>query len=356
MQITHLRKIGTSTHRWLFLFAVFFLVGQIGCATMVEEGSNQGAPNRKERVRIILDSDMAGDVDDVGALATLHALADRGHANILAVGSSERNPWTPLCMDAINTYYGHPEIPIGTTKDPDAFRKKSKYTKQIAMNFPRSRNWNVAPDVPPAVEIYRSVLARQPDDSVVIVTIGSLANVSNLLRSEPGEHSKLSGDELVEQKVRHWVAMAGTFGPKEGKPEANLIKGVDYAQHAVKQWPTNITFSGAEIGGKIKTGPALKKTPEDNPVRRAYELYNNLTHRSSFDQAATLYAVRGLDGGQAAAYWSFSEWGRVKVHDDGSSTFKRVPDGNHRYMKQKRDPDEIANELEALMTHPPGDD
>ena len=63
--------------------------------------------------RIIFDTDMAGDVDDVGALAILHAMADQGEAEILAVGISSRNEDVGPCVDAINTWYGRPDIPIG---------------------------------------------------------------------------------------------------------------------------------------------------------------------------------------------------------------------------------------------------
>lgn len=37
-----------------------------------------------KRVNIIFDTDIAPDYDDVGAMALLHAFADRGEANILA--------------------------------------------------------------------------------------------------------------------------------------------------------------------------------------------------------------------------------------------------------------------------------
>ncbi len=315
----------------------------------------QHSPEQKQKdaTRVIFDSDMAGDVDDVGALATLHALADRGEARILAVGASERNRWTPLCMDAINTFYKHPDLPIGVTKDPNAFLKKSKYAKQIAEKFPRSRNWKNAMDAPDAVKVYRSVLADQPDDSVVFVTVGSLANMSNLLRSNPGEHSDLTGIELVKQKVRHWVSMAGAFGESEGEPEANLIKGVEFARHAFENWPTPITFCGKEIGARIKTGPGLRNVHEENPIRHAYKLYNDISPKSSFDQATTLYAVRGLTDESSVDYWSVSDWGRVTVQDDGGNTFQPVPAGRHRYLKEKKNPEQIANEISNLMTYEP---
>lgn len=216
-------------------------------------------------VLVIFDSDMAGDADDAAALATLHALADEGHAKILALGASERNPWTPLCMDAINTYYSRPDVPIGVTKDKGAFFKRSKYAKAVAEQFPRARDWASAEDAPSAVDVYREALAKQPDDSVVLVTVGSLANIANLLKSKPDEHSDLPGKALVGKKMRYWGCMAGVFGPGEGKREANLIKGVKAAQYAIEHWPTRITFCGYLIGHPVQTGAGLKQTPEERP-------------------------------------------------------------------------------------------
>ncbi len=69
-------------------------------------------------VRVILDTDMMGDVDDVGAVAVLHALADRGEATILAMGVCVKNPWSPLCLDALNTYFGRPDLALGVVKGP----------------------------------------------------------------------------------------------------------------------------------------------------------------------------------------------------------------------------------------------
>ena len=58
----------------------------------------QGTP-----VNIIYDTDMASDVDDVGALALLHALADIGEAEILAAMVSSQNEYVVPCLNAINT-------------------------------------------------------------------------------------------------------------------------------------------------------------------------------------------------------------------------------------------------------------
>src|SRR5207237_4193332 len=69
-----------------------------------------------EPVRVIFDTDIGPDVDDVGAAAILNALADNGEARILAMGACTSSEWGAPCLDAINTYYGRPDIPIGTIK------------------------------------------------------------------------------------------------------------------------------------------------------------------------------------------------------------------------------------------------
>ena len=55
--------------------------------------------------KIILDTDMGPDCDDAGALAVLHALADRGKASILGVMYCTSIPTGPACIDAINRFY-----------------------------------------------------------------------------------------------------------------------------------------------------------------------------------------------------------------------------------------------------------
>lgn len=65
-----------------------------------------------EPVPVIFNTDMAGDCDDAGALAVLHAQADRGEAQILAVVTNRKCTAgvSGGACDAINTFYGRPNI------------------------------------------------------------------------------------------------------------------------------------------------------------------------------------------------------------------------------------------------------
>src|ERR1035437_801616 len=69
---------------------------------------------------IIFDTDMGSDVDDAGALAVLHKLVDHGEAEIAGViFSSGKNKYGIGVCDAINTWYGRGNLPLGQYKGND---------------------------------------------------------------------------------------------------------------------------------------------------------------------------------------------------------------------------------------------
>ncbi|MFW6164192.1 MAG: nucleoside hydrolase [Planctomycetota bacterium] len=299
-----------------------------------------------EPVRVIFDTDIMGDVDDVGAVAVLHALAAKGEAKVLAMGVSAKNPHCVPCLDALNTYFGRPDVPIGVVKGK-GFKKRSRYSQQIAAEFPH--DLNSAADAPDAAALYRKTLAAQPDGSVVVISVGQLTNFRNLLKTDGGEHSTLAGPELVRRKVKLWVCMGGKF--PAGR-EANLIHDGPAAAYAIAHWPTPIVFSGWEIGVEVLTGGRLAELPESSPVRRAYQLYNGLKPHKSWDQTAVLYAVRGTRGGLEAV-WDLHREGRCHVFPDGRNAWRPEPDRPHAYLVEKMPPAQVARRIEALMLYQP---
>lgn len=297
-------------------------------------------------VKMIFDTDIQGDVDDVGTVALLHALADRGEVDLLAMGVSCKNPWSPLCLDALNTYFGRPDIPLGVVEG-EAFLKPSKYAQQIAEEFPHQLK--SAEQAPDAVEVYRQALAAAEDGSVVMVSVGQLTNLANLLKSGPDSYSDLSGEELVAAKVKVWVCMGCKI--PAGK-EANIIHDPLPAKYAVEHWPTPIVFSGFEIGRDMLTGGALKSLPTSSPVRRAYELFNGIQPHNSYDQTAALYAIRGLDGG-LDHLWDLHTTGYCHIDEKGANTWRESPNKDHAYLVEKAPKEEVAAVIEAFMLHEP---
>lgn len=316
--------------------------GEIGGAYYVKVERLQTKPP----VKIILDTDMSGDADDAGTLAMLHALANRGECELLAtiVNRADLTKASAAAVDAINTYYGRPNIPIGTDKvGPTALQRTSLYTAGLRDGFPN----DIGPDdkAPDALDVYRRVLAAQPDGSVTVCSVGALSNLAKLWRREPA---------LVRAKIRRVVVMGGQF-PFAAKPETNIATHPEAARLVATEWPTEIVWQGFKVGNPVITGEALKRTPASNPVRRAFELRFFGKRPSieggqpSYDQAAAFYAVRGTD----AKLWNEERGGRVVIDEKGFSRW--VIDSTSPQIMVTRicAPEILAQQIEALMIAPP---
>lgn len=307
----------------------------------------------REPVAVILDTDMLGDVDDVGAVAILHALADAGEARMLGMGVSTPDPWSGRCLAALNTYFGCGDLPLGLLRGRGFAGKKSRYTRQIAEEFPGGGplDGSAGPAAPDAWRLYRRLLAGADESSVVIVSVGYLDNLALLLESGPDEASPLGGRDLVARKVRAWVCMGGRF--PEGEEACNFRRSPDAAARVLADWPTRAIFIGGELGDPVLTGPGLEALPADSPVRRAWDLYNGIGNRASWDQLAVLHAVRGVDGG-LDEFWSLRDGGTVTFDPETAAVaWREAPGGRHGYLLARMEPAEIAARVEILMLHQP---
>lgn len=97
-------------------------------------------------VKVIFDTDMLTDFDDVGALSCLHALADAGEAEILATISSTRGNASVGAVQVINTYYGRGDLPVGAPKGigvlgKDVFAGNIPSRKEIESNPAKYLSW-----------------------------------------------------------------------------------------------------------------------------------------------------------------------------------------------------------------------
>lgn len=306
---------------------------------------------KAQPVALIFDTDMGPDYDDVGAMAVLHALADSGEVDILATVSSNRLEMSAPCIDVINTYFGRGDIPVGTPKGEavcqDTWHKGLRWTSELPSRFPhRVKNASEAED---AVAVYRRALAAQPDTSVVVVTVGFFTNLRDLLLSQPDSLSPLAGRDLVAQKVKRLVSMAGHF--PDGL-EFNVMMDAPASQYVMDHWPTPIILSGFEIGEKLITGRSTAAMDaSDSPVSEAYKMalaQDDPAGRNSWDQSAVLVAVRGTE-----PYFEL-ERGTLSV-DPSDSTDRWTVDatGRHARLMMKMPADRIADAIESLMMHRP---
>ena len=307
--------------------------------------------NAASPVRLILDTDLGPDYDDVGAMAVLHALADSGQVRLLATLSSNKDERVVPCIEVINAYFRRPDIPVGAPKGEGGVSlttwHQAKWTDSLPARYPHRTA--CTSDAPDAVAVYRRVLAAQPDSSVVVCSIGFLTNLKNLLLSPGDAVSPLSGRELVSSKVRRLVVMGGTF-PRG--MEFNIYRDAASARIVAEQWPTEIVFSGSEIGDKIRTGKRLAESPvENSPVKDAYVLCfaeGDPGGRMSWDLTAAWVAVKGY-----APYYAVERGTFRVVDDEGRNEWTPDARGRHLRLIEKMPPEEMARLLDEAMMHSP---
>jgi inosine-uridine nucleoside N-ribohydrolase len=297
-------------------------------------------------VRIILDTDIGPDYDDVGAVAVLYALADKGEAIPLAVMASNKNQFVAPVIDVLNTYFGRPDLPIGAPKgfgvDIGAWQK---WPQMLLEKYPHTIT--STSEVQDAVALYRKILAHQPDHSVTIASIGFLTNLSNLLNSRPDQYSDLSGRDLIKRKVSKLVSMAGWF-PK-GR-EYNLFTDSVASANVFNHWPTTVIFSGFEIGKEIKTGLGLVNDVSlHGPVKDVFafcipKAREDSAGRMSWDETTVLAAIRG-----AKPYFGL-ERGHIVI-EGGNNTWKNDKNGSQYYLTKALPDNEIAAIIESYMKH-----
>jgi len=227
--------------------------------------------------KVIYETNMCLSVDDVGGLAMIHALQNRGEVELLAVCLNEVHPSGAAAIDAVNTWYGRGDIPVGVYRGPFPDPDSSAFLDALA-KFPHDIDIKSALS---ALEVYRDVLAEQPDKSVTIISVGFMNNLGDLLKNEP---------ELVAKKVKELVIMGGHQGDDHN---LGLHNTVSAAQNVLQNWPSPLVFH--HLGHDVMTGAGLEETPVENPVREAYFKFFGckFSDYPSWDMITVLYGVRG---------------------------------------------------------------
>ena len=317
----------------------------------------------KAPVKMIFDTDMGNDIDDAMALAMIHQLARRGAIDLLAVTSTKDHPKSAAYIDALNTWYGFPDVPIGAVRD-GAAKEEGRYNGQVdrkdeAGNLLFPHDLVSGADAPEAVELIRKTLAGQPDGSVMLVQVGFFTNFARLLDSKGDEHSPLDGPALIKAKVKELVLMAGAFQTINHNTkhiEYNVKLDIPAAKKIAADWPSPVIWSGYEIG--IAAAYPWRSIVEDynyvehHLIKDSYLAYapGQPHDRPTWDLTAVLYAVY-----PDRDYFTLSPKGHVKVDDEGRTDFSVKNDGNDFYLIM--DEVQTARVREAfvqLCTEPPG--
>lgn len=299
-------------------------------------------------LHVILDTDIATDYDDVGAMTLLHYYADEGKVKILATIANTKYPRVAAVLSVLNTYFNMPDIPIGVptgvaSTDPDW----QKWSDTITAKYPHKiRANNEAMD---AVKLYRKILSQQPDNSVTLVTIGFYNNIAGLLQSGPDEYSPLTGQQLADKKIIRMVSMAGKFPAGD---EYNMETFAAASIYVFNHWTKPVIFSGFEIGEQIHTGIPLVHNDKitNDPVKDVFRISipqakEDVNGRMSWDETAVFVAVNG------PAPWYRLEPGKVVIAKDGTNTW--TTPGNQYYLVAVRPPAEVEQIINDILQYQP---
>lgn len=342
---------------------------------------------------VILDVDGCTDIDDGMALAIVHALQDRHEAKLLAVTVTQKNQECGEYFEALNTFYGQPDLPVGITRT-GLSRTESRAKEsagfgihtigeedfvEYVLNKKNPDGTSVFPHrphgaspIPEAVALLRKTLATSADGSIVMIQVGLSTNLAGLLDSHPDEVSELDGVELVRKKVRLLSVMGGVFGESPPKNNGvNFYQDISSAHKIFDAWPTRIVVSGGEIGGRGTIpfpGISIERDYSyvaHHPIAEAYrhscstflkinypEWTKKCPHdHHTLDPTAALYALR-----PDRNYFSLSANGEISVMSDGSARFEPDQNGRHNYLVVSEEQKVRAQEaMMLLVSQPPKD-
>jgi inosine-uridine nucleoside N-ribohydrolase len=310
-------------------------------------------------VRVIFDTDMRADCDDVGALAMLHKMQDLGECEILGVVTSTTGPYIVPAIDAMNTFYGRGHLPIGICQERH-LEHWDPYAPTIGNpnNYPSNQRNSTAPK---AAALYRKLLNAAPDKSVTVIVVGYATGCHELLLTGANHNSDgipLTGRQLVAKKVKELVQMGNAAGVALSDG-FNLGLDANAAVYVEANWPAPIVYSAD--GKTIRTGRKFTDgtiNPRISPFARGYKLYPEIGwdgKRQSWDQVAAYYAVRGTSFGGKT--WFRKVSGKYTFYNHGNVVSTRFSSGSDNYPRayvQTVIADStFANEIDKLMTAAP---
>ena len=318
----------------LFLFSVALLSLMAFCC------GNQ-ASARTKAMRVIYDTDLGNDVDDVMALDMLFKYMDAGKIKLLGVMINKVEDGPVEYVDILRNWYGYPDLPIGTIKEgADCSHDGVNYAKAVADlknedGTPMfKRSGDDYSEYPLAVDLYRKLLARQPDSSVTIISTGFSTNLARLLDSRPDKYSKLSGKELVARKVKFLCTMAGCLA--DNVPEYNIYKDIPSAQKVFSEWPGKIVDSPFEVGISITyPGRSIEndfRWAGKHPMVEGYKAYLPMPYdRPTWDMTSVLYAVEE-SGRDSQPFFGMVGPCHIAISDKAGASFTPDPSGNRYYL------------------------
>ena len=284
---------------------------------------------------VVLETDLGGDVDDVGALALLLDGSKRYGYRMGGVSLNRIGPRIPDAVRALLCARGFNELPIAHTVPGVEF--ESPYVAEMAKLLPEGARRETVP----VQEFYRKLFAQAEDRSVTIVSVGFLQNLDIVWREDPA---------LFEKKVRSVLIMGGSFLYKPEYKEYNFTCEGHLRETSdfVENYPGQVIYIGWEAGGHVWTDVSPKKDISD-PVVAAYEAFGRQEgcfpyRRQSWDPVTADFAIHGENG-----FYRLSPNVRVWL-EEGMTRFAECPEGNAAFVILNQSEETVSGHIsEAIL-------
>ncbi|XQP55297.1 MAG: nucleoside hydrolase [Mycoplasmoidaceae bacterium] len=301
--------------------------------------ANENKPVEYKKIKVIVDTDVGNDCDDIGALTILGNAYKKDLVDVKAV--TVCNQYLPAfhATDIMLEAYGI-DCPMGQADNPQTVHTDwgGDYSKAID-DIWEARSERDTTRINSATRILRKTLAENTGDKIRLITLGMLNNIANLIESPADDISNKTGRQLFEENVSEMVLMGGRFD-NETYAEFNITEALASAKDVINTTHVPKIFSGWEIGSPVFTGKVFYAHP-DSPQAVAYNTYNHGNLRESWDPLTMYVAINGA--------WDYSSLGNVTVQGEGYTIFRKSASGICRYIPIYPNAEGIANTLESWM-------
>jgi len=325
----------------LVLMTTAILTGLSSCASKRQLTDNKiTTVSQRETVKMILDSDFGSSTDDLFALMMIHHYIDDGVVDLKGIVVDREGEKNAQLVDVFNNYYGHPDIPIALerngVKNPRCFIPYSGIVDLTDAEgnplYKRSVDTSKLPD---GYKLYRQLLSKADDKSIVIVAIGFATTLAELFESGADEYSSLNGVDLFGQKVKAVYIQSGRFESGDSLSGYNMRAASRQSAVFYDKLPKNVDL----IMSPSNIGDMMNYLPKDvlvdlsytdyNPIKSVYTNYTCDTGQRMWDTNCLVNAVEG------DSEYHMSPRGWVRFVDRGEESlmlFTPDPKGNARYQ------------------------
>lgn len=295
--------------------------------------------------RVILDTDLGGDCDDAAAIALLNKFHNAGIVKVDCMLYSNSNTNGARLTEVINEYYGN-AFEVGMLKQNQLH---IDYGVPFVERVLSVLNKDCNKDFLDANQLLYDKLSEAPNNSVTVICVGQLRNISNFLKYD---FDGIKGCDIFNDKVEKLVIMGGNFSQTEDyftffdlklSGEYNFITDLQSVFTVLDKVKIPTYYSDFTVGLDVLTlGGLSERCDMNNPVSLAYKFFQN-GPRFSWDPLTVLFGVFGEN-----EYFG-TRRGCVSVNKTGKSMFEPCEEANSYVVSLKKTSEETKEYIHSFF-------